>query len=82
MLNYEKFEDEIKSVEDDWLEIPKSHDSRKKTTKVDLFTSDEQFKAGYNPAVLKKQSTLVLKTSFHVINLILMSMCQVFLNAS
>ena len=43
-----------------------------------MFMSDEDFKKQYNPNVLKKQSTLVLKTSFHLINLILMGMCSVF----
>jgi len=39
---------------------------------------DEEFKALYEPIVLEKQSTLVLKTSFHLINIILMALCSVF----
>lgn len=46
--------------------------------KINIFVSDEEFKANYNPNVLKKQTTLVLKTSFHLINILLMGMCSVF----
>ena len=40
--------------------------------------SDEEFKASYNPNLLRKQSTLVLRTSFHLINFILMGLCHTF----
>lgn len=36
---------------------------------------DTDFKANYDPAVLEKKSTLVLKTSFHLINYILTGIC-------
>lgn len=39
---------------------------------------DAEFKAHYEPLILEKQSTLVLKTSFHLINIVLMGLCSVF----
>ena len=51
-----------------------SHMSRK----IDFNTSDEEFKANYSPEVLNRKSTLMLKTSFHIINMILMGLCKVF----
>jgi hypothetical protein len=45
---------------------------------IDAFIPDEEFKANYSAGVLKRQSTLSLKTSFHLVNLVLMGMCQVF----
>lgn len=51
---------------------------KKTQKKIGVFMSDEDFKAQYNPQVLKKQTTLVLKTSFHLINVILMGICSVF----
>jgi len=49
--------------------------SARSKKKVNYQTSDEEFKKGYSSNVLEKQSTLVLKTSFHLINYILMGMC-------
>lgn len=57
-----------------------THSSRGSSLKINRFVSDEEFKANYNPNILQKQSTLVLKTSFHLINYILMGMCQTFKN--
>jgi hypothetical protein len=48
---------------------------------IGVDTSDDEFKENYknfNPNILKKKSTLVLKTSFHLINYVLMGMCQMF----
>jgi hypothetical protein len=39
---------------------------------------DEDFKSKYDQKVLRRQTTLALKTSFHTINIILMGLCQVF----
>ncbi|CDW82893.1 1-phosphatidylinositol-4-phosphate 5-kinase [Stylonychia lemnae] len=52
--------------------------NRQTQKKIDRYWTDEEFKAKYSPSVLKKQTTLVLKTSFHLINIILMGMCAVF----
>ena len=54
--------------------------ARSSSIKINRFVSDEEFKANYSPVILQKQTTLVLKTSFHLINYILMGLCQVFLN--
>ena len=40
---------------------------------------DKQFTKNYQDDVLVKQSTLVLKISFHLINIVLMGLCSVFL---
>ena len=48
--------------------------------KINKYVTDDDFKANYSPVILQKQSTLVLKTSFHLINYILMGLCQVFEN--
>ena len=40
---------------------------------------DKQFTKNYQEDVLVKQSTLVLKISFHLINIVLMGLCSVFL---
>ena len=57
-----------------------SKERDRSSKKIDMFVSDEEFKANYNPVILQKQSTLVLKTSFHLINIILMALCQTFKN--
>jgi hypothetical protein len=41
------------------------------------FDDDDIFKQGYSAQQLRKSSTLVLKTSFHLINYIMMSVCHV-----
>ena len=48
--------------------------------KISANVTDEEFKANYSQGVLKRQSTLTLKTSFHLVNLVLMGICQVFKN--
>lgn len=40
-------------------------------------TSDEAFKANYAPEILSRKSTVSLKTSFHIINIVLMGICKV-----
>ena len=52
--------------------------SVKEKLKIGININDDEFKANYNPNVLLKQSTLVLKTSFHTINLILMGICSIY----
>lgn len=42
-------------------------------------TNDEMFKKAYDPVTLEKKTTLVLKTSFHLANIILMSLCSIFI---
>jgi hypothetical protein len=39
---------------------------------------DEQFLSRYDNAVLEKQSLLSLKTSFHLINNLLIGVCSLF----
>ena len=46
--------------------------------RIDHTTSDEAFKANYSPDILSRKSTLTLKTSFHLINVTLISLCKVF----
>eukprot|EP00347_Sterkiella_histriomuscorum_P022007 403332010 len=58
----------------------KTQRTRGSSKKINYQISDEEFKANYSPVILQKQSTLVLKTSFHLINYILMGMCQTFKN--
>ena len=48
------------------------------TQKIDVHTSDEAFKANYAPQIANRRSTLSLKTSFHMINIVLMGLCKVF----
>lgn len=52
----------------------------KNSFKISMNVSDDEFKASYTPNTLRKQSTLVLRTSFHLINFILMGLCQTFDN--
>lgn len=73
----EKFNEFNESYFSDEEEFQDKKSAAKKK-KIDIFMSDEDFKKQYNSDVLKKQTTLVLKTSFHLINLILMGMCSVF----
>jgi hypothetical protein len=47
---------------------------------IDINTSDEAFKLNYSPEIAKRRSTLTLKSSFHIINMILMGLCKVFKN--
>lgn len=47
---------------------------------IDVNTSDEAFKANYSPEIAKRRSTLALKSSFHIINMILMGLSKVFRN--
>ena len=47
---------------------------------IDVNTSDEAFKANYSPEIAKRRSTLALKSSFHIINMILMGLSKVFKN--
>lgn len=54
--------------------------TRTSSKKITHKITDNDFKANYSPIALQKQTTLVLKTSFHLINYILMGMCQVFKN--
>lgn len=53
---------------------------RKESNKaiIGKITKDEQFKRGYNAGILEKKTTFVLKTSYHLINVLLMSLCSVF----
>jgi hypothetical protein len=39
---------------------------------------DEKFKTQYEGTAVRDQSTFVLKANFHLINVILMSLCSVF----
>jgi hypothetical protein len=41
---------------------------------------DRNFKAKFEDGALNRQTTLVLKTSFHTINVLLMGLCQVYKN--
>jgi hypothetical protein len=41
-------------------------------------TSDEVFKANFDSEVRSKRSTLMLRTSFHLINIVLMGLCKLF----
>jgi hypothetical protein len=43
---------------------------------------DSEFKKHYNESTLRRHTTLSLKTSFHIVNLILMGLCQVFQTTS
>ena len=43
--------------------------------RIDEDMDDDLFKANYSAGVLKRQSTLALKSSFHLVNIILMAMC-------
>ncbi|CDW79635.1 phosphatidylinositol phosphate kinase pipk5 [Stylonychia lemnae] len=61
-------------------EVPSRSSRGNNQKRVNFMISDEDFKKGYSPNILQKSSTLVLKTSFHLINYILMGMCQTFLN--
>jgi hypothetical protein len=45
--------------------------------KIGVNTSNEAFKANYSKHVRDRTSTLMLKTSFHLINVILMGLCKV-----
>lgn len=45
---------------------------------VDAKNNSENFKRGYEQIVLQEKSTVVLSTSFHLINIILMGLCSVF----
>ncbi len=47
-----------------------------KSKVVSAAMPDEEFKSRYGE--VQKQSTLVLKTSFHIINMVLMGLCSVF----
>ncbi len=40
--------------------------------------SDENFKANYSAEVLGRRNTISLKTSFHLINVLLIGICKVF----
>jgi hypothetical protein len=55
-----------------------NEEGHRETLLVHKKIRDSQFKANYDPAVLQKKTTLVLKTSFHLINYILMGMCEMF----
>ena len=62
------------------IKLSDSAESYKQKILGDEIT-DEEFKDNYkqfNPLILKKKSTLVLKASFHLINYVLMGMCQMF----
>ena len=43
--------------------------------RVDKNVSDDEFKRRYDKYIVQEKSTLVLKTSFHLINLVLMGLC-------
>ena len=40
-------------------------------------TDDQEFKRNYDSEVLRRTTTLRLKASFHLINYIMMSVCEV-----
>jgi hypothetical protein len=42
---------------------------------VDKQITDDEFKSRYEEYIRHEKSTLVLKTSFHLINLVLMGLC-------
>ena len=42
-------------------------------------TNDEEFKKGFSSEVLARTTTLKLKASFHLINYIMMSVCDVMI---
>lgn len=42
---------------------------------VDKQITDDEFKSRYDEYIRHERSTLVLKTSFHLINLVLMGLC-------
>ena len=42
-------------------------------------TNDQDFKQGFSAEVLKRTTTLQLKASFHLINYIMMSVCDVMI---
>jgi hypothetical protein len=45
---------------------------------VEAKNNKDNFKMGYDQIVLQDKSTVVLSTSFHLINIILMGLCSVF----
>lgn len=50
------------------------------TQRITVNVSDEVFKSNFSPQMLERKSTLALKTSFHLINVVLIGMCKIFMN--
>jgi len=49
---------------------------------VDIATDDQEFKKSFNQQTLARTTTLRLKASFHLINYIMMSVCDVMMKSA
>ena len=59
--------------------VDKSIRDTSKVYKNEQLEDDEEFKNNFDPRIRERQHTFMLRTSYHLINIILMSLCSIFI---